>query len=602
MPLHKFEGKIPDIDKRWNDGDGLGTKAETMLTRFLQRLLKWIFPFLVSMTEWALAELMGGIDWKRYPIFAWMFGRMEQNESAPSAVRSSAATAKKDIEEGNGNIALIAAASGLLGLFSGGLRPFGNLMGHDVDMLVRSNIPSVGEFSAMRLRGTLDEEAYKNSLKALGYNDKYIAGYTELRRQLLQGSELVIAKWRNLISEKDFQETLMKQGYTSDDASKLLEMTKQIPPLADITRMMVREAWNEDICQLMGYDDDYPSEVNKYLPMLGLNEDWGKRYWRAHWTLPSPTQAYEMLHRGIITKGDLSALLKTADYPSFWRDKLEQISYNVYTRVDVRRMVQSGVMTEAEAYRAYQDMGYDEVKARKLTDFAVAGIGLDEKDLTKAEVIGLYNDGLTDRATTKQALVKMGYDEQETKLLLDRADYDILKSQRTDAIAYTKERYSLSVLNEAGVVAELTKAGLKDSAIQRYLYQWKQDKVLSEKLPTRAEAEALALLQIITLEDYKTLLTKMKYSPQVVSWFVEKCRTNMPSEELEKLVEGPTVEPLVEGKITRAEADAMLLKHVIDIAKYADLLKTHGYTDDELNLLVQLARTRLSEQEAKEAE
>jgi hypothetical protein len=170
-----------------------------------------------------------------------------------------------------------------------------------------------------------------------------------------------------------------------------------VPGISDLIRFMVREAFDEDIAKKYGYDAEYPQVIENWLRVQGMNylinehpagaglpdHHWGKIYWRAHWILPSPNMAYRMLHRlrpgaaqrwaaqmGIpgadiqTTIQELRDLLKIADYPPFWRDRLIAISYLPISRTDLRLMVAEGADDPVPLEERLQDLGYTVDDAR----------------------------------------------------------------------------------------------------------------------------------------------------------------------------------------------------------------------------------------------
>jgi len=148
-----------------------------------------------------------------------------------------------------------------------------------------------------------------------------------------------------------------------------LHLKTRLPSPTDIIRYAVREYWRPEISRPLGQWEEFPDELLKWTRKWGY-EDWGAwAEWVAHWTLPSVTQGFEMLHRRVITRGELENLLKAQDITPFWREKLIAISYAPFTRVDVRRMFKLGVLNRDQVYSAMLDIGYDPWKAEKMTDF-----------------------------------------------------------------------------------------------------------------------------------------------------------------------------------------------------------------------------------------
>ena len=160
------------------------------------------------------------------------------------------------------------------------------------------------------------------------------------------------------------------------------ELAYQIPPVADIITMAVREAFTPEIASRFGQYEGLPTQYVEWVQKKGLSREWAERYWAAHWSLPSPSQGFEMLHRGIITREDLMLLLRALDIMPFWRDKLVEMAYTPLTRVDVRRMYNLGVLNENEVRQAYKDIGYNDINANRLTQFTVK---LLEQATTRAE-------------------------------------------------------------------------------------------------------------------------------------------------------------------------------------------------------------------------
>ena len=80
------------------------------------------------------------------------------------------------------------------------------------------------------------------------------------------------------------------------------ELAYQIPPVADIITMAVREAFTPSIAAKFGQYQDFPEPLELWAGKKGLSPEWAKRYWAAHWSLPSPQQGFQMLHRGLITQ------------------------------------------------------------------------------------------------------------------------------------------------------------------------------------------------------------------------------------------------------------------------------------------------------------
>ncbi len=164
---------------------------------------------------------------------------------------------------------------------------------------------------------------------------------------------------------------LRKIGVHDNYNNLYRELAYQIPPVADIITMAVREAFTPDIAARFGQYQDLPPEFVEWVGKKGLSKEWAERYWAAHWSLPSVQQGFEMLHRGIIGTNDINMLMRALDIMPYWRDKLIEMAYRPLTRVDVRRMYALGVLDVSGVNKAYRDIGYNEYNANLMTNFTI---------------------------------------------------------------------------------------------------------------------------------------------------------------------------------------------------------------------------------------
>ncbi|GAJ10812.1 unnamed protein product, partial [marine sediment metagenome] len=174
------------------------------------------------------------------------------------------------------------------------------------------------------------------------------------------------------------------------DVDYMMRVTEVIPSAGDIIRYAVREVYTPDIAKAFGQFDELgvsAGEIDGVLsgaitkPSLdpegvlakaesdieaaGLPPATFTKEWAAHWLLPSILQGFEMLHRGVIpfkstgTQAlSLERLMIALDIMPAWREPLKDISYNPFTRVDVRRMHKIGVLDEEAVFTAYADVGF----------------------------------------------------------------------------------------------------------------------------------------------------------------------------------------------------------------------------------------------------
>jgi hypothetical protein len=302
-----------------------------------------------------------------------------------------------------------------------------------------------------------------------------------------------------------------------------------------------------------------------------------------------------MLHRGVISKEELTLLLRALDVMPFWREKLVQISYAPYTRVDVRRMYTLGILSEQDVFKAYKDLGYDDEKARNLTLFTTRYYSPEEeteldkyREAGKSVYIQAYKRGIIGVDDLKEYLKQLRYTDDDIKLMIALADAEIaVTDSREDVIPLRSKT--------TGIATDCYKRGL----------------ITSEEL-----TDILRLLRYteneiayyLTLSDYEvTSKVALTYLETVHERYVNRTiDRNEAIAQLGKLfVTGRALSGLFDiwdiereartRKPTEAQFRAMLKAGIITVKEYAEELRGLGYDDKYVDYLVQLTGVKYAE-------
>jgi len=155
-----------------------------------------------------------------------------------------------------------------------------------------------------------------------------------------------------------------------------------------------------------------------------------------------------------------------------------------------------------------------------LAEFAARGASEDEKDLTKAEIVGAYVDGILDEGDTKSNLVKMGYDGPEAQIVIDRADLDIAKAELAKVKEFIKQRYQRGTITDIQAKGELGAYGLKAETIDGLILSWTREKKMSTTMPTQSKAETWYVKGIIDLVQYTEYLVTLNYGEKEIGFLL----------------------------------------------------------------------------------
>lgn len=306
---------------------------------------------------------------------------------------------------------------------------------------------------------------------------------------------------------------------------KYYEMYKtlayQIPPVADIITMAVREAFSPEVAVRFGQYEDFPSELEQYASMKGLSKEWAQRYWAAHWSLPSPQQGFEMLHRGVIDRTDLDLLLRAQDVMPYWREKLTQIAFKPLTRVDVRRMYKEGVLDEREVYESYLDQGYDATNAQRMAEFTVRQTLSSLAKFSSTDVVKAFTNRMIDRSEAVTLLGELNIRGDDANYIVSTAEYKRLWEFTDEQIKGIKNLYRKRIYSENQTRDSLARLNLPADQINVLMQQWYYDKV-DELDQTWTTAQTLKFLKrgIITADRARQELHQIGYTQERIDVYL----------------------------------------------------------------------------------
>ena len=393
-------------------------------------------------------------------------------------------------------------------------------------------LPQVEQLIRALYKGDISESQFKDVLLETGLSSDFADVLYRSSRQMLNAYDYITLFRRGELEEGELNNLLHNTGLMDDDISRIKRSTMYYPNPADLVRFAVREVYTPSIANKYGLFDDFPQEFIEAASKAGLSEEHAKHFWGAHWELPSPMQGYEMLHRGLIDESGLDELLRVADYMPYWRDKLRDISYNVVTRVDVRRLYKIGIYDRAKVFETYKKMGYNPEDAEALTRFT------EEEYSEQDEII------------------------QSTQTLVKGEDGNLTPSRAMVIDAYKRGIYSLE-----DAIAKLV--NLKYTvADANTIIQVADDDLKQDIIDLQADEIANRYVSgDITLEQFKTELTMLGVSSRYLELVV-----NREIIQAKKRIKLPT----------KADLDSWIKKDIIDSNYYRSVLSQYGYKDDDI--------------------
>lgn len=439
---------------------------------------------------------------------------------------------------------IMAGASGA-SLITGILPP----LGRDWTYVTNSVNPNmrydVSTAIQLRYRDIIPQQDYVTYMRSQGLNEDRAREIFELGKQLLDGYQVIALERRGKIAGNEVLTAIAKIGVEPTTYLKLKQVTEVIPAASDIISFAVREVYTPEIAEAFGQFDGLEEVVDKAaadIKAIGLTKETFAKYWAAHWMLPSVGQGFEMVHRDVIPAVSttdeplgLDRLMTALDIMPAWRDKLTAISYSPFTRVDVRRMHKLGILTDEDLVRAYMDLGFDQEKAEAMRDFTIVynfrppeidqtaedTERAKQKDLTKADVLAGYRDGLLIYDEAKDVLWRLGYSEAETEFYLSREDYRRDSDEVDTQLKYYHDAYVYRVMDYNEVTDRLGGLNLPATRVERLFAVWDLEKLAKSRKPTKAELMTFLRKKVIDEPVFVDEMEGLGYPQKYIDWYLQ---------------------------------------------------------------------------------
>jgi len=440
-----------------------------------------------------------------------------------------------------------------------------------------------------RYRGIIKEDDFNGLMAQWGFDYNRRHNLYKLAEVMLDADTLLTLKWRGEITEVVFNDKMSKIGFVEETRKFYEKSRKFLPSVGDLIRFSVRDVYYPEVIAKYGMDKEFPAKFTEEAAMQGMSEERAKQFWVSHWVLPALGDVMTMLHRlspdyvdahpneftemGLSTEGvktDLATvkeIIKRHDVEPYWRERLVAITYEPYTRVDVRRMYELGVLTKDDVYWNYRQLGYNHEKATKLTEWTEKYYSrTDSKTVTKQKeatysmLKQFYDYRFIDDVGFEGGLQDLDYDAETAHLIRLVTDAETSLRLRIEEAMPHVYKYQAGQMTQADLHDKLTQIGLPETVVVALMTKAEVKRAEQVKLLTMTQLISLWLEGIRTKDEVEAYLTRMGYEAKDVK--------DLMTFQLKKHVISITIKRAQAGTYVRSEAEA--------------LFKEAGYTDKEI--------------------
>jgi hypothetical protein len=327
-------------------------------------------------------------------------------------------------------------------------------------------------------------------------------------------------EFRGFLNENELKDNGKFLGFDERALENVKEISRYFPTVRDTIDFAVKEGFEPSEKLFIHGGNSIPEPFKEYALKVGIDKFWYEKFWHSHWRLLGAGQLLEGFHRKIISKEHLLDYLRRLDYVEKDREIILEMSYNLLTRVDVRRVFSEGLISSKDLYDYYGTLGFSEKDQMLMTELAKRMRFVDISDIRKLH-IQRYENGLINENSVKGLLASTGLDRDE---ILNYIDISELQKELDFKIAL-KERIQTKFyegdIDFETLIKQLRQIGVSDKELRHI----RDNAVLFDfrktKLPTIAELKRYYKKGIIKLEKFVYYALRIGYEQEHIFWILQ---------------------------------------------------------------------------------
>lgn len=253
----------------------------------------------------------------------------------------------------------------------------------------------------------------------------------------------------------------------------------------------------------------------------GGDPDWFDTDYNRQGQAPTPTQALEMLNRGLIPAdgtGPDSTSYNQAFLEGPWRNKwltpFEGLRYYLTPPRSIVAQLRSGAIDQARATELLKANGLNDQTIAEYLHEGSAHATAAARELSQSQVVAAYEAKLITAAEATTDLQALRYTASDARLILALADKKQATSAARSAVTRIQTLYLSGKDTAATATTALRSLGLDDGAVSALLATWELEKTTTTRTLSEAQIVAGVVYGAITQATAIVRLVALGYDEQ----------------------------------------------------------------------------------------
>jgi hypothetical protein len=160
------------------------------------------------------------------------------------------------------------------------------------------------------------------------------------------------------------------------------------------------------------------------------------------------------------------------------------------------------------------------------------------RDLTKNEIMSLYEDRIISQDEVKSMLRTLAYQEEEIEMLINLSEYKKARERLNLVKSALESSYLAGLIDRNDALVYLEKFGLPASEVQDLLDTWDLKREIRNTLPSKSDIDKFYMSQLIDDNTYKVMMRGLGYPDQIIDFYLTITKGKLEEEimkEAEKL-------------------------------------------------------------------